>query len=71
MDNYRTKHNLKRTIHLDEYPQFYRLMSIISIATELNLTDLDHIFWTLGDEIQKEEQKEKSESENKKQKIKS
>ncbi len=71
LDNYRTKHNLKRTIHLDEYPQFYRLMSIISIATELNLTDLDHIFWTLGDEIQKEEQKEKSESENKKQKIKS
>ena len=51
-------YKLKNTIHLDDYPQFYRLMRILSIATEINnLKRLDRIFWTIGDKIQKEEEK--------------
>lgn len=54
--NYCHENNIK-TICLEEYPQFYKLMNIISLTTGLNLTQLDRLFWRLGDKIQREEAK--------------
>lgn len=49
MDN-----NIK-TVCLENYPQFYKLMTILSLATELNFSQLDNLFWKLGDKIQRQE----------------
>ena len=48
----------KRTIYLRNYVIFYKLMNVLSIATELDLTTLDQFFWKLGGKIQEERGKE-------------
>ncbi len=42
-----------RTIDLRNYPQFYKLMRILSLSTGLNFTQLDRFLWKLGDKVQK------------------
>ena len=66
---YCTKKKIK-TICLENYPEFYKLMRILSLATGLNLTKLDRFFWKLGDDIQKKEneKKQKDKENNKQQK---
>lgn len=55
------KDNKIKTIHLDDYIQFYKLMNILSASTRLNLSQIDRLFWKLGDKIKKEKEKEKEE----------
>lgn len=49
------KDNNIKNIHLDDYTQFYKLMNILSSSTELNLSQIDRLFWKLGDKIKREE----------------
>ena len=36
-------------------------MNILSASTRLNLSQIDRLFWKLGDKIKKEKEKEKEE----------
>lgn len=56
------KDNKIKTIHLDDYTQFYKLMNLLSSSTELNLSQIDRLFWKLGDEIKKRKKEEKQKS---------
>ena len=51
---YCTDNNIK-TVCLEDYTQFYKLMSLLSLVTELDFSQLDNLFWRLGDKIQKQE----------------
>lgn len=49
--DYCIKNNIK-TVCLENYTQFYKLMRILSLAAKLNFSQIDNLFWKLGDKIQ-------------------
>lgn len=62
------KDNKIKTIHLDNYIQFYKLMNILSASTRLNLSQIDRLFWKLGDKLGDKIKKEKEKEEKSKSK---
>ena len=59
------KDNNIKTIHLDDYVQFYKLMNILSSSTGLNLSQIDRLFWKFGDKIKKRQRRREEKTKSK------